>query len=345
VRRSLRRVAGPLLAVLALLAAGAVARGGAAEGPYLDPGSTSRSGTRALVDTLRQLGIDVEVPGDARRAARALDGAEVALVLGIDAGLDDELEDLLANGGRVVVAVPRAPLVDGLTPAAPEAADGIGRTLRTPDCALLPDVGPVASRSWAGFVVPAEGTGCFGSGGPAAWLVAVPRGPGLLVALGGPEPLVNAELREADNAVLAASLLATGTGTLVVLGPAVVGAPTTGGIGDLVPLRARHLLLATVLLAVVAAAWRGRRYGPVVTEPLPVRVPGGELVRAVADLQQRAGLVGPAGAAPEDDETLVRLGRDLAAVVAEVTGDPAHASGRPASTDAPADSTPHRSRP
>ncbi|MFP5308430.1 MAG: DUF4350 domain-containing protein [Actinomycetes bacterium] len=335
-RRSARlaRVLGPLLAVGAVVLAGAVARGGAADGPYLDPASTGRAGTRAVVDVLDDLGIDVTVPGP-RAAVAALRDADVVLVLGDGDGLRPALEEVLGRGGRVVVAGLGAPFTEDLTPAAPGPTDGLGRTGRAPACDLLPDVGQVRVAVWAGWVVPVDGEGCFGLGGPDAWLVAVPRGGGEVVALGGPEPLQNAELGQGDNAVLVASLLAPRTpgGTTVVLGPEVVGLADDATIADLVPRRAVDLLVAASLLAVVAALWRGRRHGPVVEESLPVRVPGGELVRALADLQQRAGLVGPAATTLRADArrqlaAVVGLPSDadpraLAAAVAAVTGTPA----------------------
>ncbi|WP_217991162.1 hypothetical protein [Mobilicoccus massiliensis] len=57
------------------------------------------------------------------------------------------------------------------------------------------------------------------------------------------------------------------------------------------------------LTLLALALWRGRRLGPLVTEPLPVAVPADETTRARARLYRRAG----------DPDAIARILRDAAA--------------------------------
>jgi hypothetical protein len=139
---------------------------------------------------------------------------------------------------------------------------------------------------------PAGSTACFTRNGAdgrvAAWLVIVARGRGTIVVLGGPGALVNARLGHADNAVLAAALLAPHAGERVaVLGPRPPGTGTRT-LSDLVPTRVRLMLAQLALAFVVVVAWRARRLGRPVLEAQPVELAGSELVVAVGNLLQRA---------------------------------------------------------
>ena len=81
--------------------------------------------------------------------------------------------------------------------------------------------------------VPDGGTGCFTIGGQ-SWLVILPHGRGNVVSLGGAGALVNARLGEADNALLAADLLApTASDHVVVLRPRPLGEGDVG-LSDLI---------------------------------------------------------------------------------------------------------------
>jgi hypothetical protein len=93
---------------------------------------------------------------------------------------------------------------------------------------------------------------------------------------------------------------------------------------ELVPRRLRAAGIGLLAAFVVACLWRARRLGRPVPEPLPVRLPGSELVVAVGNLWQQAGRRDRAGDILRHDlrRTLAErlsLGRDAAPeVVAEV---------------------------
>lgn len=306
-------VAGAGLLVLGALLAGAPG----AEGPPLDPDSTSPLGTKALVDTLRELDVAVTVV-----AGAPAPDATTALLL-----VDDlpprtraRLASWVEAGGRLVVADPRSPL----NPAPPADRPPLPDDTLERDCAL-----PALSQVER-VVVPAamllepgpSATACFRREG-GAWLVVTPRGGGQVVSLGGPLAFVNRELASADNAVLAVALLAPEPADRVV----VLQPPGPGegdrSLVDLVPGRVKLALAQLVVAFLVVVAWRARRLGRPVAEAEPVTVSGSELVVAVGELLQRARARGPAAAALRDDlrrHLAVRLGLPAAAPPETVAG-------------------------
>ena len=154
--------------------------------------------------------------------------------------------------------------------------------------------------------------GCFrGEGGA---LLAQPRTG--LVLLGADRVLTNAEVLRADNAAAALRLLG-GHDRLVWYVPDLADLAAGDGV-SLATLLPRWLRPALWLLGVAAVAlvlWRGRRLGPLATEPLPVVVRAIETTRSRGRLYRRAGDRGHAAealraAARTRVAERLRLGRD-----------------------------------
>lgn len=270
----------PLLLLLIALGGVAVVMGpGGREGAPLDPASTGPLGTKALVDTLRELGADV-------RVTDAVPGADVAAALLLRDDLDDAqrrgVRGWVARGGRLVLTDPTselAPKIAGLTE--------VG-LLNPPlskrcDLAALRHVERVA----AGGVTYSGGeVRCFPRH-RGAWLVVSGIGDGAVVALGGPTVFTNERLGAADNALLATALLAPGgTERVTILRPPRPG-EGSASLADLLPARVRVALVQVGVAFLLAVAWRARRLGKPVAERTPVRIPGSELVIAVGNLLQR----------------------------------------------------------
>ena len=302
----------PWLAV-ALLAAAVVAAGlagsGRRDGPPLDPRSTAPDGTKGLVELLRALGAEVEVGSGPPTAA-----TDTVLLLEdtLDEPAGDELLAWVRQGGVLVVADPSSTLTD-LRPGAYVSSFGIVPVRPGCDYPLAAGVRQVRLSGDQLFEVPPGAVGCFRQDG-AAWLVAQDLEQGHLVRVGGPGFLVNSRLGEADNAVLAANLLAPrrGSRVLVLLPP-----PPGGGDRSLFSLIAPQVWLALLQLALAflaLALWRGRRLGQPVLEPQPVQIPGSEIVLAVGNLLHRARSPGQAGTV---------LAEDLRRTLAERLGLPA----------------------
>jgi hypothetical protein len=258
------------------------------DGPPLDPSSSGRLGTRALVLLLEDLGADVSV----REGPPASDD-DVVLVLS-DALEDDQRAAVRRHveaGGRLVVADPSSslqpfPVGDPLR----------ARTLRRGcDVPALADVQTVDPVGGIGFDVAAPGTPCFpGEGG--AFVAVADDGPGTVVGIGGAGALTNSSLGEVDNAVLAAALLAPEPGTRVaILRPAAVGGGSRS-LSDLIAPGVKGALLQLGVAFLLYALWRARRLGQPVPEAQPVPLAASELVVAVGNLLQQAGRRDQAGA-------------------------------------------------
>lgn len=276
---------GPVLAMVGLLLAGVALLGptGRGGGPPLDPASARGLGTKALVETLRALGGDVAVTS--RAPGPAVGGT--ALVLADD--LDDATRRALVTwtraGGTLVVADPSSPLV----PWNREGGTQVGFLDASIDrrCAVpaLRGVDRVSATGGAVFDAPTSGTTrCFPRNG-GHWLVAERFGRGNLVALGGAGSFVNRHLGEANNAALLAALLVPRPRTPVAfLRPPPPGATGRQSLPELIDPRIKAALWQLAIAFGVVALWRGRRLGPPVLEPVPVELPGSELVIATGNL-------------------------------------------------------------
>lgn len=318
-------VAGALMVVL-------VAGAPKNDGAPLDPSSTGKQGTKALVLLLRDQGASVDVTD-------AVPGADTPVALLLRDNLDDAqfkgVQDWVSAGGTLVVTDPGSDLAGA---AAFQVTDA-GR-LR-PGCGLpaLQDVSeidvPGAPLFDLGATLDKTGQTCFrdrvrGTDRDAAFLVTSHHGRGTVIALGGPDPFVNERLAKRDNSVLAVRLLAPAPGAKVtILQPPRIGEGDKS-LTDLVPRRVKMALLQLLVAFLFVCLWRARRLGRPVTEPQAVELAGSELVVAVGNLAQQAGRRGEAATVLRDDlrRTLaerLNLGRDtpidvVADVAAERTG-------------------------
>jgi hypothetical protein len=149
--------------------------------------------------------------------------------------------------------------------------------------------------------------------------------------------LQNQHITDGDNAGRAIRLLG-GTRVLIWYTPsfADVGVSAPKTIADLTPPWVTPLIVLAAVIAAAAALWRGRRFGPLVVEDLPVVVRASESLEGRARLYQRsdarlhaldalrmgaigrlAALLGLGPAAPAAEvcaAVAARLGRDPAAV-------------------------------
>lgn len=259
----------------AVLLVALVSGPGARDGAPLDPESTGRYGTKAMVMLLRELGAQPEVtrtgPGPSQSTAVLLTGQA-------GPGLTEWVE----RGGTLLVVNPTTDLSPS-TAGEPRNDVDIRRACPIP---ALAGVRHIEVESAQALVAPAGATGCFPMRG-GHFLVATPRGDGHIVALGGPLVLVNSGLGRADNAALVAAVLAPAPGTQVAV---VAGAPAGEGRQGLLALVDPRVKSGVVQLLVAFAAvvaWRARRLGRPVAEDVPVEVSGSEMVEAVGRLLQQ----------------------------------------------------------
>lgn len=339
--------------------------------------SDSPSGTRGLILLLEEHGAEV-----ARSAPPFLDEPDVAL-LHSDVPLDrQELREVatwIEDGGVFVVLgapAPWATISRSLPP---------GEVSRGPcDLSVLDDVSVLELGPQGGTALTVEVASagsadhgdqareaCFRPPGaapersPNAGLVTMTSvGSGAIVGVGSQEIFTNRWLANADNSVLATSLLAPEPGTRVAVVESAGGLPRDGtgqsgpGIGgdrnddppsrpgqdtpepepedqtllDLLPTGLRWALLQLVLAAVVLALWKARRFGQPVPEPSPVPIAGAGLVEAVGELMRRAGSPERATEILQEDlrsELATRLGLTREAAVELIADRTATGSGNP----------------
>jgi hypothetical protein len=283
---SVRRGAPYVLLAVAVVVLGLVARNGRHEGDPLDPRSTDPLGARGLVLLLERFGADVRIEGGVPP-----EGAVAVLLEDrLNEAETKRLEDWVDAGGSLVVADPRSSFAPALSrdasglfdvdPQDEDGDDGI-----EPQCALdaIDAVEEIDVSSPAPYRVAPGAVGCFPVPG-GSFLVATPTGDGVVVALGGAGPLVNRQLDEADNAVLAVALLAPSGGddddVVVFVEPSAAGSGARS-LSELVSRRVKDGLWQLLIAFAVFALWRARRLGRPVAEPQPVQVAGSELVVAV----------------------------------------------------------------
>ncbi|MFC9299623.1 DUF4350 domain-containing protein [Streptomyces sp. NPDC057011] len=303
-RRTRRvRLARRALAVLAVLATGAITLAALNSGTrhgLLDPRSADPSGTRAVAELLKDHGVTTRVVTTAREAADAAGPRTTLLVTAPDRlGAAQRTTIRSAtdlSGGRTVLLAPGSQSLPDLAPGVRTKGDA-GTENLAPACTL-----PAATT--AGRAATGDGlrygttlpraTACYPSDGHPTLLL-LPRGTtGDTVILGSGTLLLNENLAHEGNASLALQLLGSRP-NLVWYMPSLADSDTADGpvqdksLIDLVPSGWFWALLQLFVAAALAALWRARRLGPLVTEKLPVVIRASEATEGRARLYRKAG--------------------------------------------------------
>lgn len=299
--------------------------------------NASPDGARAVTQILGRHGVKVHGVGNFEAAMAALEaGTSPTLLLYDRSGFLDEprLQELAASAERVVVVSPRLQTLAALSSSirqagvVPDASSAL-----EPGCSYqdAEAAGPVSGES--GFIYDG-GTTCYRPAGSAAGVLAV-EDYGRLTVLGSSGILNNGRLDELGHAALAIRTLGASPDLVWYL-PTVEDLETGGSpqtLDELAPDWVRFLGPWLVLVAAAAIAWRGRRLGPLVFEPLPV------VVKAVETAEGRARLYHDSRAVDQARDnlragTLVRLSGHLrlgaAATADQVINAAAQHLGRPA---------------
>ncbi|MGW2561624.1 DUF4350 domain-containing protein [Streptomyces sp. NPDC001514] len=299
------RSRGMLLALLILVAAGiaiAAVRSGEEHG-RLDPRSAEAQGSRAVAELLKAEGVDTRVVTTLGEATAATGADTTLLVVTPDLLTGTQQEALrtamVPSGGRTVLVAPGPPSVGILAP-------GVRSESRTPVSARDPQCTfPAAQRAGkadtGGERYAADDfldtDACYLSGGLPTLLRVGDPGDGDTVLLGSPDILTNKRLGKEGNASLALQLLGSRPHLvwyLPSLSDESAVADDSGdeagesGIGDLIPSGWLWGTLQLFFAAVLAAIWRARRLGPLVTERLPVAIRASEATEGRARLYRKA---------------------------------------------------------
>jgi hypothetical protein len=289
-----RRAGAWILIGIALLLIGTVGgilaeAGRWADRQAFDPESAGPLGTRALVEILRDQGVEVVVARDRAAATAALEGAGAATLVLPDAPAlsDAGVRGITRAATDVVLVDPRARTLDlllsGAEPAGVSAADVV-----EPACDLAEARRSGAVSAGAVFSPGGDEVACYPSGA-AFGLIVGEHGGQRVAALDGRALVVNEHLAENGNAALALNL--TGRHPVVVwYVPSLADTDLTSdpSLGELTPEWVTPVMVLLVAAAVAAGIWRGRRFGPLVVERLPVTVRVSETTEGRARLYARS---------------------------------------------------------
>jgi hypothetical protein len=300
VRRALRRslfwVIAVVVIVLIAFAALAVTQS-ARRGADFGADNPSPNGSAALANVLRQQGVSVTQPASLSSAGKALaNGTSTLFLYDPDGYLGSaQLQKLASTAHDVVLLTPGFRQLQALTPTVAQAGT-VNKKLLSAGCTL-----PTATRantvSGAGngyrvianpvLSSPVDAVTCFGSGSKTYSLIELD---GRITVLGTTDALTNEHIAERGNAALALNVL--GKNAHLVWFQPTIADTTAGGkptFASLTPPWLTPVMVLLILTTLAAALWRGRRFGPLVVENLPVIVRSSETMHGRARLYQKAG--------------------------------------------------------
>lgn len=269
---------------------------GSGEHDPLSPDNAAPQGARAVAEVLGRNGVDVVRAESLEDAVDRLDGQGDALLFhDPDAWLtSDQLAELSGLADRTVLVEPSLGILTelahgirsaGVVPT--DTADPLQAACSNPDARAAAAVTP-GGFSYRGDIT------CFplpGDQGEAPAGVFATTADGSVAVLGNGDILSNGLIDEQGNAALALRVLGS-TSTLVWYQPTEEDLAIASGPVDplsMLPDFVDPLMFWLVITAGLAILWRGRRLGPLVTEPLPVVVRSAETAAGRARLYQDAG--------------------------------------------------------
>ena len=336
-RRRWARTRGPLL-ILTLLVVGALLAllpTPRTSNRALAPDNPGAAGARAVAQILQGQGVQVQT---VRTTAAALDAARAGttlLVVGDSDLVDDDVTSLAASPADLVL-VDLDWSVDRFVPGVQPGGGSSTPTTRTAGCddADASAAGTVTARRWLWTDTSTVARTCFADpSDPGSVTMAVLDGPRTVTVLADGTPLRNDALAEAGNAALALRLLGHHERLVWYLPtPGAVTSASGPGLWDLMPPWMAVLALQLAVVGLLAAFWRGRRFGPLVPEALPVVVPAAETTRGRGRLYRRSRAHGRAAAAMRAGTAMrlgARLGVPRSATGPELADAVARATGRP----------------
>ncbi|MFJ8664131.1 DUF4350 domain-containing protein [Streptomyces sp. NPDC093795] len=329
----------------------------------LDPRSADPHGSRAVAELLKAQGVTITLATTLDEATAATDTASTLLVTAPDLLTKTQQSTLRRT---IAESAGRTVLLGAGRPSLPTLAPDVTSTTstpvenRAPSCTLeaATRAGSVDLGGERYITDPdADADACYPSDGLPS-LVRIP-GPDATetVLLGSPDILYNNRLDQQGNASLALQLLGSRPHLVWYLPSlsdtsAAADAPdddTTGNFLALIPSGWLWGTLQLAVAALLAAIWRGRRLGPLVTERLPVALRASETTEGRARLYRKANArdraatvlrtatrtrIAPAlGVPAQDAHSPERLLPALSARLPETTADPRNLLFGPAPAD------------
>ena len=284
-----------IAAILVLLAVAALAlSGNGSDTALLSATSPGPTGAQALVRVLEQDGIGVRAPRTLKAALAdaAVAPADTTVVLYDPSSLltAGQLHSLATATGALVLIEPNTLALDALAPQVAQAGALASGTAHA-DCSLraVQRAGTVSglARGYRILDTTAGATGCLGRGRVYSLVQAIHSGQTVTV-LGATTTLTNGSILRSGNAALALGLFGA-TDHVVWYRPSL--GDTTGIVQDgnlPTPTWVFPVAILAGLVLLASAVWRGRRFGSLVIERMPVVVRASETLEGRARLYQKA---------------------------------------------------------
>jgi hypothetical protein len=278
-----------LVTVVVLIAAVSAAVGGVGQSAEpMSARSAAPAGAKALVEVLRHEGVTVVVVDSLAEAEEAVRDPSATTLFLYDFYYYLDPQQTARAMGLADTVVVLQPSYDALQQVSPDLAlAGYIEGTRDAECSVDAAVAAESiTTSGDGYRIldDAENAeGCFGDDDVYS-LVQV----GGATALGATTALTNGEILSEGNAALGLRLLGSQP-TLVWYLPTLADdadAPLT--VDELSPEWVQPVTLTAFLVGIAAIAWRGRRFGPLIVENLPVTVKASETMHGRARLYERA---------------------------------------------------------
>jgi len=272
--------------------------GGPATGRRLAADSAAPSGALALATVLEDQGVTVVTADTLTEARAATRNADAATLFFFDDGGFLDAVGLTAMGSlapRTVVAAPDFAALQALAPqvgfGGASAADSLAAQCPVPAATRAGSLSPgggTLSIPEGTAASAATLTGCFPSSDTTYSMIERAEGERTLTLVPDAGVFSNETIADFGNAALALNLLGP-SDTVVWYLPTLADVSRTGppSLGELTPGSLTPALILLGLAAVAAALWRGRRFGPLVAETLPVTVKAGETMEGRARLYAR----------------------------------------------------------
>lgn len=289
-------VVGALL--VAVLATVFAAETGTAGRP-LAADSAAPAGGRALAEVLRQQGVSVTVTDTLEDAQAAASAAPESTLFTTDPDgflTAAQYGDLADVAARTVVVNPDFLALQALAPEIGFGGDSSADTLEA-ECSVpaavaagtLSPGGRTLGLGGSASSTTTDVVGCFPSGDDRYSLVTLTDDAAELTLIADASLFSNEKVATYGNAALALNLLGA-TDSVIWYLPTLADVPATGppSLAELTPGWVTPVLLLLVIVTIAAAIWRGRRFGALVPENLPVTVKGSETMEGRARLYARS---------------------------------------------------------
>jgi hypothetical protein len=257
---------------------------------YLDPQGVDHTGAGAVVALLGDSGVEVTEARRTGEVVRAAGPEFTVLITVPDLLQADQVDELLGTRADLVLVAPTV----ALTEFGPDLtiAGGDPPGSREPDCELPEAVRAGSARLGGEYAGGTAATTCYDG----ALVVTTLDDGQRLVVLGTSDPLTNRYLDDDGNAALVLGLLGNHADLIWYRPVPETEAAEATPLSELLPDWVQPVAWQLFIAALLAAWWRSRRLGRVVTEPLPVIVRAAETTEGRARLYRRGRARGHAAA-------------------------------------------------